>query len=378
VANHSNARIESKKVFEPSDKPMSEIPFHPLADIFPLIEGEEFNDLVEDIKANGLHEPIVVYEDQILDGRNRYRACLEAGVEPLISNFEHMRPTREGISPESVVVSQNLHRRHLTAKEKRKAIADLLKAQPEKSDRQIAKTAKVDDKTVGSVRRELEGRAEIPHVDQRADTKGRKQPAAKAKAKPDPRATLDEERDPENFEQRELPIDDPEASAEARKALYAETEGAAIEGADDGKATTGTATILGCTECMREKRDPYPLVEIADCGNLIFRCERHKLARSNSSSAPSGCAPRWSCSCASPSSNPSAAATSSKTPASRACTSFASGCRCYTATAGKAARQIPAWRSLGSCGSAGTEARPSCGASLGRTIATPASWKRFH
>jgi N6-adenosine-specific RNA methylase IME4 len=54
---------------------MSSLAFHPLAEIFPLIEGEEFDSLVEDIKRYGVREPVVVYEDKILDGRNRYRAC---------------------------------------------------------------------------------------------------------------------------------------------------------------------------------------------------------------------------------------------------------------------------------------------------------------
>ena len=80
---------------------------HELANIFPLIEGEEFEKLVDDIKANGLLNPIVLYEGKILDGRNRFNACLEAGIQPLFVEYD-------GDSPLNHVVSLNLTRRHLS------------------------------------------------------------------------------------------------------------------------------------------------------------------------------------------------------------------------------------------------------------------------
>jgi hypothetical protein len=65
---------------------------HPLANLFPLLEGEEFAELVADIKAHGLIEPIVIHEGKILDGRNRYRACLAAGVRPWFKPFDGTDP----------------------------------------------------------------------------------------------------------------------------------------------------------------------------------------------------------------------------------------------------------------------------------------------
>jgi ParB-like chromosome segregation protein Spo0J len=85
---------------------------HPLADIFPLMEGEDFDALVEDIRANGLREPITLYEDKILDGRNRYRAAVKAKMQYGLKE-ENFR-TYQGSDPLGFVVSANLHRRHLT------------------------------------------------------------------------------------------------------------------------------------------------------------------------------------------------------------------------------------------------------------------------
>lgn len=80
---------------------------HPLAALFPMMSAEEIKTLAADIKENGLREPIIVYEGQVLDGRNRYRACLEIGIEPMT------RPWDGKGSPLSFVVSKNLIRRHL-------------------------------------------------------------------------------------------------------------------------------------------------------------------------------------------------------------------------------------------------------------------------
>jgi len=85
--------------------------FHEAANIFPLMEGTEFDELVQDIRDNGLRTPVELYEDKIIDGRNRYRACLEAGVEPLYVNVSPSDPV-------AYVLSKNLYRRRLTASQR--------------------------------------------------------------------------------------------------------------------------------------------------------------------------------------------------------------------------------------------------------------------
>src|SRR5260370_29025970 len=114
------------------------LPFHPLANIFPLMKGEEFKALVADIEANGLRERIMKYQGKILDGRNRYRACLRLKLEPRFEEFKGDDPAAAAF-----VVSKNIHRRHLKAKEKRDLTARLLKANPETPDRQIGTMAQV-------------------------------------------------------------------------------------------------------------------------------------------------------------------------------------------------------------------------------------------
>src|SRR2546430_9180645 len=149
---------------------MSSIPFHPLASMFPLMEGEEFDALVADIKTNGQRDPIVLYQGKILDGRNRYRACLAAGVGLKLSKHEDNSPYIG--DPVAYVVSKNIHRRHLTAEQKRELLIKIIASAPEKSDRRHAKEIGVDHKTVGAARAKGEDAGSIPHVETRTDTRG--------------------------------------------------------------------------------------------------------------------------------------------------------------------------------------------------------------
>lgn len=80
--------------------------YHELANLFPLMDESQYSDLVADIKENGLVESIVLHEDKILDGRNRYNACNDAGVEPNFVEYQ-------GEDALSYVISLNLNRRHL-------------------------------------------------------------------------------------------------------------------------------------------------------------------------------------------------------------------------------------------------------------------------
>jgi hypothetical protein len=157
----------------------NDVKFHPLADMFPLMEGAEFDALVADIKANALRFKIILCDGMILDGRNRYRAMLAAGHTPREGHFQEYEPALPSDTPLSYVIRANLHRRHLTAEQKRDVIAKLLKADPGKSDRQIAKAVKASPTFVGKVRAEKEATGDVSTVDTRTDSKGRKQPAKK-------------------------------------------------------------------------------------------------------------------------------------------------------------------------------------------------------
>jgi hypothetical protein len=84
-----------------------DMPFHALAQLFPLPSEDELRALADDIAAHGLREPIVMLEGQILDGRCRHLACKMAAVEPKFENYV-------GNDPVAYVLSRNAYRRHMS------------------------------------------------------------------------------------------------------------------------------------------------------------------------------------------------------------------------------------------------------------------------
>jgi N6-adenosine-specific RNA methylase IME4/ParB-like chromosome segregation protein Spo0J len=96
-------------------------PAHPLAEIFPLmpIEGAEAAELAASIKANGLHDAIVIHDGMVLDGRNRQNACEAAGVEP------RYEPLPVGQEPLAFIIDKNLKRRHLNESQRAMVAARL-------------------------------------------------------------------------------------------------------------------------------------------------------------------------------------------------------------------------------------------------------------
>jgi ParB family chromosome partitioning protein len=85
----------------------NEFDFHPYSELFPLITGEELAALKENIQVRGQQTPILLFEGKILDGRNRYRCCVELGIVPEFEQYT-------GDDALGHVLSLNLYRRQLT------------------------------------------------------------------------------------------------------------------------------------------------------------------------------------------------------------------------------------------------------------------------
>ncbi|MEV7013348.1 DUF5131 family protein [Streptosporangium sp. NPDC051022] len=133
---------------------------HPAADAYPLIEGEEFDKLVDSIKRNGLREPIILNHDKtvLIDGRNRYRACEIAAVDPV---FEAVGSHYTELKILNMIVDLNERRRDLNPGQKAMValVLEPMFAEATRRGRPIGDSAKLtttNGEVIPADRRELE------------------------------------------------------------------------------------------------------------------------------------------------------------------------------------------------------------------------------
>jgi hypothetical protein len=166
------------------------MPIHPAAEMVEAATKEEQRVLRGDLKQHGQREPVVLVRigrgcEQVLDGRTRLDLQEANGDHVIDADGKLTVPHRIVELPDdaaaiSYVLSLNFFRRHLSRKQKRELIEKLLKAMPEKSNRQIAKLVDASPTTVGTKRGKMETRGDVSKLDTSIDTRGRKQPARKA------------------------------------------------------------------------------------------------------------------------------------------------------------------------------------------------------
>lgn len=102
---------------------------HAVASLFPAMSDAEFGELVADIAANGVREPVWTKNGALIDGRHRWKACEQLGIDC---------PTREyeGDDLVAFVVSLNLRRRHLDESQRAYVaakLATLTRGRPEEN-----------------------------------------------------------------------------------------------------------------------------------------------------------------------------------------------------------------------------------------------------
>lgn len=112
------------------------IDFHSVADLFPVMDMKTFKALCDDIEAHGQLTPIWLHDGKIIDGRNRYRACLKVGIEPRFQEWDQKGTLVD------FVLSLNLKRRHLTSTQKAMVAYHMLPMlEADAKERQIRKPA---------------------------------------------------------------------------------------------------------------------------------------------------------------------------------------------------------------------------------------------
>lgn len=146
----------------------------PIFQVMPPLSTEEYEALKADIGEHGVQVPVEMDESgAILDGHHRVKACQELGINKWPTVVRIGLSTEEKRAHASRL---NLARRHFTQEQKRLLIKEQLKETPEKSNNGIARLLGVSDKTVQTVRKDLEGTSEIPKLERLVGADGKERP----------------------------------------------------------------------------------------------------------------------------------------------------------------------------------------------------------
>ena len=153
--------------------------------VMPPLSSEEYQELHDDIKVNGVLEPIHVDEEGVvIDGHHRSKIANELGIPcPVITHDD-----LDDAGKRSLAFTLNLKRRHLNREQRRALIAEYLKSDPQLSNREHARRTGASPSTVQPVREELEKVSNLDTFDKRVDprTGNASQPVSRPAPKPEP------------------------------------------------------------------------------------------------------------------------------------------------------------------------------------------------
>jgi len=84
---------------------------HPVACMFPLIQGQACEELLKSLQKDGQQEECVLDGAMFLDGRNRVKAMNQLGLASRVIQFADLKTD---LTPGVWIMTRNLQRRHLT------------------------------------------------------------------------------------------------------------------------------------------------------------------------------------------------------------------------------------------------------------------------
>jgi hypothetical protein len=256
--------------------------FHPYSEIFPLIEGDDFDSLVADIKEHGLREKIWLYDGKVIDGRNRFLACQKAKVKP---QYREFKGKDEGAL--AFVISANVNRRHLTPQQRAMAAARIATMrQGERTDiaprdamsqtdaaeeldvsrRSVQRAKQVIEKGSAALQAAVEsGEVPLKKAATVVDLPKKEQLAA-AKAKP-------EKNEPEFQERYEFDEKDDEVIAIAEREYQASID--KVMDSDDRlvKANEEIKRLTGLVAVLTRTRDQY-MTSYGEAVKMVKRLQR--------------------------------------------------------------------------------------------------------